>query len=493
MARTLSCATAEVEEPARSDSSTGVTLAILAIGVLAFGLLQSLVLPALSTIQRELRTSESGAAWIVSGYLLSASVATPIVGRLGDVYGKRRALVATLALLALGTLIAAMATSLAALVAARVVQGVGGGLFPLAFGIVRDQFPRERVPGALGIVSALLGLGAAIGVVLAGVIVSGLGYHWLFWLPLGGVLFALLAAMRFVPESPERAPAGINWAGAALMSVGLAAVLLAISQTSSWGWGSTRTIAVAAGGLLVLALWVRSELRSESPLVDMRMMAVRGVWTTNLLTLLLGVGMVSAFVLVPQFAETDPANGFGFGASVVEGGTFLVPLSLAMLAFGAAAGAVERRFGSKASVVTGVALTLAAFVLLLAAHDGEAPVYGASAVAGAGIGLCFAAVANLIVESVRFDQTGVATGMNTVARSVGSAFGGQLSATFLAGSVAAGLGPTEAGFDHGFVLAIVALAAALAVGVMIPSRRRPDRPPVHDPAASRASAAIEAP
>src|SRR5579862_2519743 len=203
-----------------------VTFALLALAGVSYALLQSLVAPALPDLQRALHTSVNSVSWVLTAYLLSASIATPLIGRLGDMHGKERLLVIVLALLCVGTLISAVATSLGVMLLGRVVQGAAGGIFPLAFGIIRDEFPRERIAGGIGLMSALLGVGGGAGVVLAGPIVDNLSYHYLFWLPLIPLVAATIAIHVFVPESPIRVPARVNWLGAFLMSLGLAAVLV---------------------------------------------------------------------------------------------------------------------------------------------------------------------------------------------------------------------------------------------------------------------------
>ena len=464
-------------------SRPNVTLAVLAVGGLAFSLLQSLVAPALATLQHDLHTSESDVTWVLTGYLLSAAITTPIVGRLGDVHGKRRVLLITLWILTAGTLLAALATSLWMMLVARVLQGIGGGIFPLAFAIIRDEFPRDRVSGSIGLMSALLGLGGGLGVVLSGLIIENLSVHWLFWLPFVLIALTTVAAQALIPESPNTTRVPINWVGAGLMSVGLSAVLLAVNETTSWGWGSSKTLGLMAAGAVVLALWVWSELRSESPLVDMRMMALRGVWTTNIVGLAIGAGMWGAFVLIPQFAQTPPSEGFGFDSSVVAAGTFLLPLAVAMLIIGSVAGSLERRFGSKALVVAGAISAMTGFVLILADHDAKLPLYLATGCVGVGVGLAFAAVANIIVETVPPSQTGVATGMNTVARNLGGAFGAQIAATFLATSAAGREFPTVHGYDQAFLVALIALAISALAATLIPgrARRAPARGPVTQP------------
>jgi MFS family permease len=233
-------------------------------------------------------------------------------------YGKERLLVAVLVLLCVATIVSALATSLAVMLVGRVVQGAAGGIFPLAFGIIRDEFPRARVAGAVGVMSALAGVGGGAGVVLAGPIVQNLSSHWLFWLPLVVLVPATVAIHRFVPESPVRVPGRVNWAAAGLMSGGLAAVLLAVSEAPVWGWLSAKTLGLLAVGIMVLVVWVRSEARSDHPLVDMRMMRIRGVWTTNAVAALLGFGMYASFILLPDFVETPVRIGYGFGASALR-------------------------------------------------------------------------------------------------------------------------------------------------------------------------------
>ena len=330
-----------------------LTFLVLALAGTSYSLLQSLVAPALPNIEHALHTSENSVSWVLTSYLLSASVATPVIGRLGDMYGKERLLMIVLALLSAGTLVSALASSLPLMLVGRVIQGAAGGIFPLAFGIIRDEFPRARVAGAIGLMSALLGVGGGAGVVLAGPIVDHLSFHYLFWLPLIPVVLATVLTHFFVPESPVRVPGRVNWTGAALMSLGLAAVLVAVSETATWHWLSWKTLVAIAVGLVLLAFWVRSETRSPTPLVDMKMMRIRGVWTTNTVALLLGFGMYSSFILIPQFVETPTRAGYGFGSSVTQAGLFLAPTTLALLIVGAQTGRLEKLFGSKPPLLAG--------------------------------------------------------------------------------------------------------------------------------------------
>src|SRR5690349_21391436 len=242
-----------------------VTFVVLCLGVASFSLLQSMVNPVLPTIEAALDTDQATVTWVLTAYLLSASVFTPIIGRIGDKVGKERMLVAALATLALGSLMAALAPSIGVLIAARAVQGVGGGVLPLTFGIIRDEFPREKVAGAVGTSAALLAVGGGVGLVLAGPLVDALSYHWLFWIPMIMTTVAAVAAAIWVPESPERTPGRINIGTALLMSGWLVALLVAVSQGHHWGWGSARVIGLFVIAAVLLPVWVLAESRSSQP------------------------------------------------------------------------------------------------------------------------------------------------------------------------------------------------------------------------------------
>jgi EmrB/QacA subfamily drug resistance transporter len=431
-------------------------------------MLQSLVVPALPTLQHDLHTTPTGVTWIFTAYLLAASVATPIAGRLGDMFGKKRTLVVVLAGLGGGTLLAAVATTLPVLIGARAIQGLGGAIFPLAFGIVRDEFPRERVAGGIALISGLLGVGGGLGIILAGPILAHLDYHWLFWIPFAVIALTVFATMLIIPESPLRAPGNVNWTSAALLSLWLICLLVSISEAPRWGWLSARTLGLLGAALAFALAWIRTETTADSPLVDMRMMRLRGVWTTNLAGLLLGFGMYSAFVLIPQFVQTPTSTGYGFGSSVTQAGLFLIPTTIAMMIASPLGGRLSGRFGSKVPLVLGSTITMLAFVVLAVAHSAHWQVYLASLLLGVGVGLAFASMANLIVEAVRPDQTGVATGMNTVTRTVGGAVGGQVAATILAASLLSSGLPKEQGYTLSFIIMAAALAAGVVASLAVP-------------------------
>jgi EmrB/QacA subfamily drug resistance transporter len=460
-----------------------LTFVVLALGVAAYALLQSLVTPVLPTIQAALGTSQTNVTWVLTAYLLSASIFTPILGRLGDMNGKKRMFVIALVALAVGSLLAAVATSLAVMIVGRVIQGVGGGVLPLAFGIIRDEFPAAKVPGAVGIIAALTAVGAGLGIVLAGPIVDALDYHWLFWIPLIMIVLGAIAAQLFVPESRVRTAGKINWPAATLMSGWLVALLIAASEAPSWGWGSSKVVGLLVLTVVLAVVWVIVESRSDNPLIDMKMMRIRAVWTTNVVALLFGVGMYAMFAFLPEFLQTPASAGYGFGSSITESGLMILPQAVAMFIIGMVAGNLARRLGSKNLVVGGSALSVVGFLLIAFAHDQKWEIYLATSLLGIGFGLAFTAMSNLIVAAVPPEQTGVASGMNANIRTIG----GSLGAAFMASVVTAGAAPhglpKESGYTNGFLLLGGALLLSALAALLIPASRRRTSGPAEVPEA----------
>lgn len=458
-----------------------VTFAVLVAGVAAFALLQSLVIPALPAIQHGLHTSQDTVTWVFTAYLLSASICTPILGRVGDMYGKQRVFVGTLVALALGSLLAALADSVDLMLVARVIQGFGGGVLPLTFGIIRDEFPPEKVPGAVGSVAALAAAGAGLGIVLGGPIVDLLGYHWLFWIPLVIVAGAAIAAHRFVPKSPVRTGGRISWLSGVLLSGWLVAILVAVSEAPSWGWTSSRVLGLVAVAVLLAVAWYVCEVRSEHPLIDMQMMRLPVMWSTNLVALLFGFCLYAIFAFLPEFLQAPSSAGYGFHASVTESGLIILPMTVTMFVLGIFSGRLARRFGARLVLIAGCVVGIAPFVVLSLAHSQTWEILLATAILGAGFGLTFAAMPTLIVAAVPVEQTAVANGMNANIRTIGGAIGAAAMASVVTSGVARGGLPHEAGYEHGFeMLGVVAVAAAIA-GLLVPAIRHGRAPGDHSP------------
>src|SRR4051812_43852536 len=440
------------------------SLLILGTAALSFALAQTSLIPAIGELIDTFHTDAAGVAWTLTGYLLSAAVCTPIFGRLGDMFGKRRMLVISLGVFAAGSVVAAIAGSLGLLVAGRVLQGAGGGIFPLCFAIIRDEFPREKVSSSIGLISATFGIGGGAGLIIGGTLVDGASYHWIFWLGAAMAAAAAVLTQLLIPESPNRAPGRIDFRGAAVLAVGLVLPLLAIARANEWGWGSPRTLGMIAAGVAILAAWIALERRTEQPLADVELLARPPVLMTNIATLLVGFGMFGSFILIPQLAEAPESTGYGFGLSATGAGLLMLPGALVMLVAGPFAGVLVRRYGGKLPLSLGAGISGLGLLLMALDHGSEGAMVAWNIVNSIGIGLAFAAMPNLIFDAVPQSETGEATGFNTLVRSVGASLGSQVTAAILTGSVVAGaLLPTDAGYTMAFFVAAgIAMAAAVA-------------------------------
>jgi EmrB/QacA subfamily drug resistance transporter len=445
-----------------------VTLAILTLAGSAFALQQTLVFPVLSTFQNEFDSSTAWTTWILTGFLVSAAVATPVMGRLGDQFGKKRLLVISLGVFLLGCIGAAAAWNLPSLIGFRVLAGVGGAVFPLSFGIIRDEFPADRVKVGLGLLSTVFGFGGGLGIVLSGVIVDHVSWRWLFVLGSIPVAATVLLVRRFVPESPVTSPSRIDVSGALLLASALVSLMLALTQGERWGWTSMRILGLSALSAVLFLMWGLVERRLPYPMVDMRTFGNRPVLLTNVVTLIAGFALFSCFVLVPAFVETPSRRGYGFGATATEAALYLLPSSLALLFAGPLAGLMGRRWGSKWPLAAGMGLVYIGALSLAAHHQEPWNVLLSVGMVGVGVGFAFAAMPALITDHVEATETGVATGINTVARMVGSVVGGQVAAALLtAQTIGRSSTPAESAFDWAFGLGAAAALAACFIALFI--------------------------
>ena len=449
-----------------------VTFSVLVLGVGAYALLQSLVIPALPTLQASLHTSQNTVTWVVTAYLLSASIFTPVMGRIGDVVGKEHVMVATLVALSLGSIVAAVAHSVTVLIIGRAIQGIGGGVLPLAFGIIRDEFPREKLSSAIGTIAALTAIGGGLGLVFAGPIINNLGVHWLFWIPLVMTTAAAVLTYFFVPESPVRTPGRISYSAILVLSAWLVALLVAVSQAPTWGWGATKTLTLFAAAAVLIVVWVIVELRVNDPVVDMKMMRIPAVWTNNLVSFLFGVGMYSVMAFLPEFLQTPRQFGYGFSASTVVSGLYLLPMTGGMFVVGLYSGKIARRYGSKAAVIAGSSVSALGYVLLAFDNSTSLGIYLASAFLGIGLGLAFSAMSSLIVQAVSPAQTGIASGMNANIRTIGGAVGAGVMSSIVTSHLLTGGLPAKSGYVHGFLFLAVATVLAVVAAALIPTTPR---------------------
>jgi EmrB/QacA subfamily drug resistance transporter len=450
-----------------------VTLGVLALAGLAYALQQTMILPALPSLQRDMHTSTAWATWLFTAFLLVSAVATPVLGKLGDQYGKERLLLVSLLVFFVGCVAAIFAWNIWSLIVFRGIQGFGGAVFPLSFAIVFDEFPPEKVGAGVGLVSAILGIGGGLGLVLSGALVEYASWRWLF---IVGALFVGVAAIgvwRFVPESPIKTPSKVDVAGAVLLSVTLIALLLAMTEGPTWGWGSGRVVGLFIASAVLAWVWVRTELRVATPMVDIRMMMQRTVLFTNLTAIFTGFAMFGAFVLLPSLMQTRQGGNvhYGFGLSPTATGLYLLPGGLLGFVAGPIAGRLGTRYGSRLPLILGMVLAGIGIASLAVFHAHPLEISLGMVFIGIGVPFAFAAMAKLIVDAVRPSETGVATGMNTVMRTIGSVVGGQVGAAIVSADTISG---THVPAESAFVAAFWVSAAIAVIGAVlarfIPSR-----------------------
>jgi len=476
-------------EGAESRRHYGVTLALLTVAGISFAVMQTLVVPALPFFQREFDTTASWATWIATGFLLSSSVLTPILGKLGDSYGKKRMLVISLGIFGLASLGAAAAWNLPSLIFFRVLQGAGAAVFPLSFGIIRDEFPPEKIGLGIGTVSSVFGVGGGVGLVLSGVIIEHLTWHWLFLIGAVPVLGSTVLLAMFVPESPVKFPTKPDYVGGLTLSFALGTLLVALSEGTNWGWTSAGVLSLLGISAILFTVWTNIEKRVPEPMVDLRTFARREMAATNVTTLLMGFSMFSTFILLPNFVQVplglppDLADllDYGFGASPVEVGLFFVPSSVAMMVAGPLAGALGTRIGNHLTLRIGIGFLVLSLVLLASLHDAPWTIYAWMVFMGIGLAFSFASLGSLVIEYSPPGETGVASGMNTIMRTIGAALGSQVAAAIISANTLAG---TEIPLERGFTLAF-AISAAGALVALLPTFllvRRPAPQPVPEAA-----------
>src|SRR4051794_31028963 len=326
-------------------------LPALALTVMVVAVLQTLVVPVVGQIGAALQVSTSAVGWTITANLLAAAVATPVLGRLGDVHGRRPVLLGILAVVAAGSLLAAVTTSLPLLILARVLQGASYGLFPLSMAVLRDELPPEELTGSMAVVSGTLGIGGGLGLVLTGLLTrDGGDYHRIFWLSLGVTLTALVLAALTVPARRPEVRGRTDWLGAGVLGLGLVLLLLPLSQGHEWGWTSTRTLGSFVGSAIVLVAWLGVERSVAAPLVTPRMLRSGPLMVTHAAGLFIGIAMFVGFLAVSGFVQAPASAGYGFSASVLSASSvYLLPGALSGVVTAPLGGRLGGRDGGRAA------------------------------------------------------------------------------------------------------------------------------------------------
>jgi MFS family permease len=437
-------------------------VATLSVVVLTVAVLQTAVVPVLGAIATQLGEPPAAVSWVVTANLLAAATATPLIGRLADLRNKKRVLLAVLVLVFGGSLLAATTASLPLLVVGRILQGGAFALYPVAVSILRDELPPEKLVRSIAALSAMLGFGGGLGLVVTGLLMTDdAAYQRVFWLCTVFTAVVTIAAWRVVPDRPRRVHAEIDWRGGAALAAGLAGVLLAISEGPRWGWTSPATVVAAVAGVVVLNRWWVWSRRCANPLVSTAMLRRRPVLLGNLATLLVGMGLYFSFLGTTGFVQ---APGYGFGASVLDSSVeFLLPGALAAGVTALVAGRYIERFGPRVVIAAGASAGAIGFTALLFWHSAPWQVIIAGLLTNAYISLAYGALPVLVIQDVAEDETGIATSLNAIFRKVGSAIAAAIFAALL--NPGADGGTPETAFTAIFALGAVTAVVAILLAV----------------------------
>ena len=451
-----------------------ITATLAGCGVIC-SFMQTLMIPLVPELPRLLSTSPSNASWIVTATLLAGAVFTPISGRLGDIFGKKRVALVLLGAILVGSLLAAVTTTLIPMIVGRAFQGAGLGMIPLGIGMLRDTVPPERLGRSVALMSSTLGVGAAVGMPLSAFATQHYNWHMLFWM--SGALSVLGAGALWVivPAGPRHRDMRFDVAGALGLAVGLTGLLLAVSKGSDWGWAAAPTLVCAVGGLLVLVVWGCYQWRSRSPLVDLRVSIRRPVLLTNLASVAVGFGLFASSVVLPQLLEMPAVTGVGLGQSMVVASLCMVPTGLIMMAVSPLAARVSAARGPRTSLIIGAATIAAGYGVALVLMTQVWHIVLVGCFIGVGIGFAYAALPTLIIHSVPEHETGAANGLNTLMRSIGTSTASAVAAVLLAQNVVAVGGheyTTATGLRLAFAAAGLAALGALAIAWFLPRRER---------------------
>ncbi|GHF51729.1 MFS transporter [Streptomyces griseosporeus] len=487
--------------PRRAPDS--VLILTLGLAAMVVSMMQTLVVPILGIIQNDLHAGTASVSWVTTATLLSAAVFTPLLGRFGDQHGKKATLVGVLLVMVAGSVLAATTTSLTWLIVGRVMQGAATAIFPLALSVLREEIEPVKLPGAMALVSGTLAFGSGLALVGAGLLTRGADpdYHRVFWLAVALAVVALAGVWFAVPASRTATGGRTDWLGAATLGALLVLLLLPVSQGHEWGWTSGRTLGSFAGAAVMAAVWVVTESRVKEPMVDMKMFTHRPVLFTNLAGLLLGFAMFAQFIGVSYLVQMpEDIAGYGFGASVLRASVvYLLPTTLVSLVGSQFGGVLVGRLGARVTLAAGACFGVVGFTWLTVAHETSASVIGAGMVIGLAISFGYAAMPALIVASVPAHQSGIANGINSISRSVGSAVASAVITTLLASKTIRlphGMPalPQESQFTIGFALAGAAFALVVAVSLVgIKSAHAPRTPVLRKAAESRTPAVLDQP
>ncbi|MFI1440645.1 MFS transporter [Streptomyces fructofermentans] len=462
-------------DSSQAERRPGGVVAILAFAGIVAAITQTLVVPLIGELPTLLDTSASNASWVITATLLAAAVATPVAGRLGDMYGKRTMLLVSLLPLVVGSVVCALSSTVVPMIAGRGLQGLGMGVVPLGISLLRDIVPAEKLGSSIAIMSASLGVGGALGLPFSAAIAENASWRVLFWV-VAALAVAVASLIWFlVPaDRANTAAGGFDLLGALGLGAGLICLLLGVSKGADWGWGSGTTLGLLGAAVAALLAWGWWELRTRDPLVDLRVTARPQVLMTNAASILVGFAMYAQSLVVPQLLQLPEATGYGLGQSMLAMGLWMAPAGLMMM--------LISPIGAKLSAARGPKITLTVGALIIALGYGVSlPLLGSTGgllvvtlVCSTGVGFAYGAMPALIMSAVPQSETASANSFNTLMRSIGSSVSAAVIAVVLAQMTTDFGGfalPSEDGFRVAMLIGCGVGLVAAAVAFLIPVPR----------------------
>jgi MFS family permease len=450
----------------RSDRTIIYTLA--GTGLIA-AFMQTLVTPILPELPVLLSSRAADTSWVLTATLLAASVSIPISGRLGDMYGKQRIVLVLLGILAVGSVVCALSSTVIPMIIGRALQGVGLGVISLGISILRDVIHPKNLGGAVALVSATLGIGGAVGLPVAAVIAQNFSWHYLFWLATALSVAAFIAVFMIVPPSTLRSAGTFDFVGAIGIAVGLVGILLAVSKGNEWGWGSPLTLGLLIGGVVVLVAWGFFELHHPDPLIDLRVAARRPVLLTNLTSISVGFAFFVVSGSLPILLEAPSTTGVAFGLPLLIASLCLMPLGLVMFFTSPVAARLSNARGPRTSLLLGAAIICVTFAVGTQLTGEIWHAILISTFVGLGVGFAYAAMPTLIMRAVPPSETAASNGLNSVMRTLGSSVSATIVGVIMSTQVEGGI-PTTAAFQQVFVIGSIAAGIGVIIALFIPRR-----------------------
>jgi MFS family permease len=454
-----------------------VLLATFTLMSVVYSFQQMMVVPVLPTLQQDLHTTTPRVTWLLTVFLISSCIATPVLGRLSDQFGRKRVLTGALVLFFVGAVGGALSPNIWFLVGCRAIQGASGVLVPVGIAIINDTFPRERVAPAVGTIMSGALVGFGLGAAVSGILIDLISWRYMFLMAAGLIAVALVVVRRVAPPDVPKARTPVDVKGAVLLAAALVSVLLALTEGPDWGWTSP-----AVGGLLLLGAataiaWARVELHVAVPMVNVRLLALRAVSVATAAQMLSAFSMTGILIIVPRLLGPGPSGvgdaGYGLGADTTEIGLVLLPVCITGLVAGGMSAAIGRRLGFKWPLALGTTVGAAALTSIALWHDHVWQILVAMLGFGLTLPLVATAVNKLIIDAVGPAEVASTTGIVVTWRQIGSVLGAQLTAAALGSILIGGTAvPTESAFQ--LALGMCAAAALVATAMtlfMLPSTR----------------------